>query len=136
MKKIVLFLTMLGMVSCFVDSNMTEHEKRVKEAKEYLSADVALSNKQTAGTKIDETTRVQSIVFDGQNIIYTYDVDENYITISQMRALQSEIEKELRKDFYSNKELAEVRGYLLVLEGTVIHNYIGNKTKQVLTIRI
>lgn len=136
MKKILLFLIMLGMVSCFVDSNMTEHEKRVKEAKEYLSADVALSNKQTAGTKIDETTRVQSIVFDGQNIIYTYDVDENYITISQMRALQSEIEKELRKEFYSNKELAEVRGYLLVLEGTAIYNYVGNKTKQVLTIKI
>lgn len=136
MKKILLFLAMLGMVSCFTDSNLTEHEKRVKEAKEYLSADVALSNKLNAGTKLDEFTKLESIVFDGQNIIYTYEVDESYITISLLRTVQSEMEKELRKDFYSNKEKAEVRGCLLVLEGTEIHNYIGNKTKQVLTIRI
>ena len=136
MKKIVLFLTMLCMVSCFSDGNLTEHEKRVKEAKEYLSANVALSNKQTAGTKIDEATRVQSIVFDGQNIIYTFEVDESYFTISEYRAIQSELEKEQRKEFYSNKELAEIRYYLSVLEGTVIYNYVGSKTKQVLTIRI
>ena len=133
MKKIVLFLTMLGMVSCFTDSNLTEHEKRVKEAKEYLSADVALSNKQTAGTKVNEFTKLESIVFDGQNVIYTYEVDESYYTISLLRTVQSELEKEHRKEFYSNKELAEIRYYLSILEGTAIYNYVGNKTKQVLT---
>jgi len=136
MKKIVLFLTMLGMVSCFTDSNLTEHEKRVKEAKEYLSADVALSNKQTAGTKVNEFTKLESIVFDGQNVIYTYEVDESYYTISLLRTVQSELEKEHRKEFYSNKELAEIRYYLSILEGTAIYNYVGNKTKQVLTIKI
>ena len=136
MKKIVLFLTMLGMVSCFTDSNLTEHEKRVKEAKEYLSADVALSNKQTAGTKVNEFTKLESIVFDGQNVIYTYEVDQSYYTISLLRTVQSELEKEHRKEFYSNKELAEIRYYLSILEGTAIYNYVGNKTKQVLTIKI
>jgi hypothetical protein len=135
-KKIVLFLTMLGMVSCFTDSNLTEHEKRVKEAKEYLSADVALSNKQTARTKVNEFTKLESIVFDGQNVIYTYEVDESYYTISLLRTVQSELEKEHRKEFYSNKELAEIRYYLSILEGTAIYNYVGNKTKQVLTIKI
>ncbi len=124
------------MVSCFTDSNLTEHEKRVKEAKEYLSADVALSNKQTAGTKVNEFTKLESIVFDGQNVIYTYEVDESYYTISLLRTVQSELEKEHRKEFYSNKELAEIRYYLSILEGTAIYNYVGNKTKQVLTIKI
>lgn len=136
MKKIVLFLTMLGMVSCFTDSNLTEHEKRVKEAKEYLSADVALSNKQAAGTKVDEATKLESIVFDGQNIIYTYEVNESYYTISQLRTVQGDLEKECRNEFYSNKNLAEIRYYLSILEGTAIYNYVGNKTKQVLTIKI
>lgn len=124
------------MVSCFGDGNLTEHEKQVKEAKEYLSADVALSNKQTAGMKVDEATKLQSIVFDGQNIIYTFEIDESYYTISQFRTIQDELEKKLRKEFYSNKDLAEVRYYLSILEGTAIYNYVGNKTKQVLTIRI
>lgn len=136
MKKILLFLTMLGMVSCFSDSNLTEHEKRVKEAKEYLSADVALSNKQTAGTKVDESTKLESIVFDGQNIIYTFVVDESYCTISQLRTVQSELEKENRNAFYSNKDLSEIRYYLSILEGNAIYNYVGNKTKQVITIKI
>lgn len=124
------------MVSCFGDGNLTEHEKQVKEAKEYLSADVVLSNKQAAGTKVDEATKLQSIVFDGQNIIYTFEIDESYYTISQFRTIQDEFEKEQRKEFYSNKDLAEVRYYLSILEGTAIYNYVGNKTKQVLTIRI
>lgn len=124
------------MVSCFGDGNLTEHEKQVKEAKEYLSADVVLSNKQAAGTKVDEATKLQSIVFDGQNIIYTFEIDESYYTISQFRTIQDELEKEQRKEFYSNKDLAEVRYYLSILEGTAIYNYVGNKTKQVLTIRI
>lgn len=123
------------MVSCFADSNLTEHEKRIKEAKEYLSADVALSNKQAAGTKVDEITKLESIVFDGQNIIYTYEVDESYNTISQLRSAQNELEKELRKEF-SSKDLAEIRYYLSVLEGNAIYHYVGNKTKQVITIRI
>ena len=124
------------MVSCFGDGNLTEHEKQVKEAKEYLSADVVLSNKKAAGTKVDEATKLQSIVFDGQNIIYTFEIDESYYTISQYRTIQDELEKEQRKEFYSNKDLAEVRYYLSILEGTAIYNYVGNKTKQVLTIRI
>ncbi len=124
------------MVSCFGDGNLTEHEKQVKKAKEYLSADVALSNKKAAGMKVDEATKLQSIVFDGQNIIYTFEIDESYYTISQFRTIQDELEKEQRKEFYSNKDLAEVRYYLSILEGTAIYNYVGNKTKQVLTIRI
>ena len=124
------------MVSCFGDGNLTEHEKQVKEAKEYLSADVVLSNKQTAGTKVNEATKLQSIVFDGQNIIYTFEIDESYCTISQFRTIQDELEKEQRKEFYSNKDLAKIRYYLSILEGTAIYNYVGNKTKQVLTIRI
>lgn len=136
MKKIVLFLIAFCMVSCFSDINLTEHEKRVKEAKEYLSADVALSNKQGAGTNVDEGTKLLSIVFDGQNVIYTYEIDESYFTISQLKTIQSEFEKEQRKEFYSNKELAEIRYYLSVLEGTAIYNYVGSKTKQVMTIRM
>ncbi len=145
MKKILFFalLLLFSISSCSngykekQDSTTSEKSEEVNKAKESLKFEAEISNKILAGKQIDVMTRADSVFFDGKNLVYIYEIDENYATIEQLQKYQKEtMEKSIRSALENTPQVAGVKENLMKIDGKVIYNYVGSSSKEVLTITI
>ncbi|MBR3757960.1 MAG: hypothetical protein IKK62_05970 [Bacteroidaceae bacterium] len=145
MKKMLFFalLLLFSISSCSnghtekQNSTAPEINEEVNKAKESLKFEAEISNKILAGKQIDVMTRADSVFFDGKNLVYTYEIDENYATIEQLQKYQKEtMEKSIRNALEKTPQVAGVKENLMKIDGKVIYNYVGSSSKEVLTIAI
>ena len=57
------------------------NKEEISKAKESLKYEAEIANKLLAGKQIDPMTCAVSVDFDGTNLIYTYEIDEEWQTI-------------------------------------------------------
>ena len=125
MRKIYFIIfSLIMLVSCGIGSENSAKKYLDKAAKE-----VAVP------MQVDYATTLISCEFDGQDIIYEYNVDESYALISELK----EYENIIREGIESNLEkpqTQELQEKLREVGGKMIHNYIGSETGEVMSIVI
>lgn len=132
MKKLIYLMVLLVSLSSFGCDTPAQ-----KKAKESLALEAETTNKMLAGKKADAVSTILSVDFDGKNLIYTYEIDEDYISIDQARATQKDnMEKNIRTGLENNPQFAATKENLKKIGGKVIYNYIGNSSGKILTIEI
>jgi hypothetical protein len=132
MKRIIIFLLFSSLLTggC---SNQVDKQK----ARESLNYEVMQVNEQVVGRNIDFMTRCTSCIFDGKNLIYSYEIDENYGSMDDLIRVQKEaMEAQAKAAWESNPQLAGTKQSLKTLGGSVIYNYVGSRSKKALTITV
>lgn len=131
-------MAMILTLSCSNGSNTSAITKEeIDKTKESLKLEAKVADKLLAGKEIDFMTKALSAQFDGTNMVYTYEIDEDYATIDQLRDLKKEeLKNFLKTNLDNSPEFAETKENLIKINGKVIYNYIGNTSKKVLTITI
>lgn len=69
-------------------------------------------------------------------MVYTYEIDENSISIDKLSEIKETMEKNLKNHLSENAQFAITKENLIKVGGTVIYNYVGSKSKKVMTITI
>lgn len=120
--------------SANADNSVNKEE--INKAKESLKYEAEISNKLLAGKQVDPMSRAVSIDFDGTNLIYTFEIDEEYTSIDQMRTNEEAMEKNIRNILDNTPQFIVTKENLMKINGKVIYNYVGSESKKVLTITI
>lgn len=116
--------------------NIVDNKEVIRKAKESLKFEAETTNKLLVGEKIDAMTRVVSVDFDGTNFVYTYEINEDYTTIDEMRANKETIEKNIRNNIDKTPQIEGLKENLIKIKGNFVYNYVGSKSIKVLTIII
>lgn len=146
MVKALIFLVMLVALSSCSNGSQKNQEaaktenvldkEEIKKAKESLKTEAVIGDKLLAGKQADPMTTIVSIDFDGTNFIYNYEVDEEYISIDQMRTNQETMEKNIKNNLDNAPGFIGAKENLMKINGKVVYNYVGSESKKVLTITI
>ena len=118
-------------------NSQEDSQEEINKAKESLIAEAKMVHKQLAGDHIDHATEVVSVDFDGQNIVYTYMVEESDdISIDILRTQQELIKANCKNILLDNPAFAATKENLIKVGGKIVYNYIGNKSRKIMTITI
>lgn len=132
----MIFLSIMFLMLSCSNGSLSPEKDEVFKAKESLKLEAEIANKM-AGKSVDFMTRWISCDFDGNNLIYTYEIDEDYATIDQMRSIQQEtMAKSIKNTLESTPQFAGTKANLAKIKGKVIYNYVGDTSKKVMTITI
>ena len=103
-------------------------------AKTLLEKECQQANKILAGKYVDALTLCTSCEFDGENVIYNYELDEDMVAIENVD--KSILESTILETWKTNPAVRATKQNLIILDGDVIYNYTGSKTKETFTIKI
>lgn len=128
---LLVILMTLCMVVCSC-SNAKE------EARKQIELEVQYCNQHLAGTQIDYMTKMISCSFDGTNMTYIYEIDEDYATISDLNVIgfANEMKTTLYLQWRNNSDLQEIKKALKTLKGNVKYIYVGSYSRQKITVTI
>jgi len=111
-------------------------QEKISQAKQALKIDASIAAKQLKGKKVDAMTRVISCDFDGSDVIYTYEIDEDVASIDDLRTMKETLKGNVKSVLDNTPGFAATKKNLQIIDGKVVYNYVGNKSKKVLTITI
>ena len=124
-------------ILCSCGNGQENSQEEINKAKESLIAEAKIGHKQLAGNHIDHATEVVSVDFDGQNIVYTYMVEESDdISIDILRTQQELIKANCKNILLDNPAFAATKENLIKVGGKIVYNYIGDKSRKIMTITI
>ena len=126
--KILILISALFVLTGCVSSM----EKKV--AKAALETEAHQANKILAGKYVDALTLCTSCEFDGLNVIYNYELDEDMVSLGDID--KSILENNILETWKTNPAVRAVKQNLNILDGSVIYNYTGSKTKETFTIKV
>lgn len=107
--------------SCGGDGGANEAKDNLKKAAEVVNGYAPL--------EVDYMTTLVSCEFDGKNFVYSYEIDEDYRTVSEIKeGYADEFRASLQKDWDENPELKIMKDNLNKIGGSVIYEYHGNTT--------
>ena len=106
----------------------------IQKAKDALQLEAQAANNLLRGTYIDNATKCLSCEFDGKNIIYSYEVNEDIISIEQLRIQKETMEKILHTYLKTNALVTETKKNLKKIKGKFIYHYIGDTSCSVMTL--
>jgi len=79
---------------------------------------------------VDEMTKLMSVDFDGTYFMYTYEIDEDILTVENMQALKDDLTKYLKKTWVDNPAKPSMNA----IHGKVVYVYKGSLSKDTLRI--
>lgn len=126
-KILLLFSALIVLAGCGASA-----EKQF--AKTALEAECQVANKTLAGKYIDAATLCKSCEFDGKNVIYNYELDEELAAIESID--KSILESNILETWKTNPAVRATKQNLIILDGSVVYNYTGSKSKKTLTVTI
>ena len=136
MKNIKLLMSLLMVIIMTSCINHTNTQYNNEEIREIVNEAAEKANKLMAGQKLDEMTTALSVKFDGTNFVYTYEIDENLMTIEQLRLLQDNLILSIKNGWDNDPNMIKLKTALKQIEGNAIYHYIGSKSKETHTITI
>ena len=138
MKNYLLYaLLMFCMLSCTSSNSSNKaNNEELKKAKEAVQFQVDIAEKQMVGCKINFMTRCVSIDFDGTNVVYTYEIDEDYATIDQLKNQRETLEQAIKSNIEANPQIKSMTSPLKKIGGKLVYNYVGDTSKKILTLTI
>lgn len=102
--------------------------------KEVIKIEAELTNKVLKGQKVDDATKVIEVDFDGTDFVYNYELDEEYLTIENLKILEDDMTKYQKEMWKSNPQLSNLKNNLNKINGKVVYKYTGSETKKTVTI--
>ncbi len=126
-KILLLFSALIVLAGCGASA-----EKQF--AKTSLEAECQVANKTLAGKYVDAATLCKSCEFDGKNVIYNYELDEELATIESID--KSILESNILETWKTNPAVRATKQNLIILDGSAVYNYTGSKTGKTLTVTI
>ena len=108
--------------------------EEAEKVKEVIKIEAELANKALEGQNVDEMTKVIAVDFDGTDFVYTYEIDEEYLTIEKLKILEEEMTNYQKQIWKSNPQLANLKKNLNRINGKVVYKYTGSESKKTMTI--
>lgn len=129
MKKLVLLSVVLfAACVCLQGQNPAQYN-----ARESLKNEVKYVNQNTPW-KIDYMTTMVLCELDGNDLVYNYIVDENYISIEELRSTKRASMKKNLEATWNSSGTATTRSNLKTIGGKVIYKYRGNISQKTMVI--
>lgn len=134
MKKCIFIQLMLFLCATF--GNAQSGYSDVQRAKEFLDMEAASANELLSGESVGLGMKLLSCDFDGKNFIYSYEINEDYVSIEQMRETKEERQVAIKRMLMDTDEFAPIIRNLSKINGNVIYYYIGNMSHKSMSIII
>ncbi len=126
-KILLLFSALIVLAGCGAST-----EKQF--AKTALEMECQVANQTLADKYVDAVTICKSCQFDGKNVIYNYELDEELAALESID--KSLLESRILENWKTNPAVRATKQNLLILDGSVVYNYTGSKSKKTLTVTI
>lgn len=105
-----------------------EEDPAIVETKKIIEEEVSKAAELLVGKQVDFMTKCTGITFDGRDIIYVYEVDESYISLSQ---LDMEQIKNVQLQLVDSIEMYQVlKDNLKTIGGTIKYVYVGSLSQE------
>ena len=112
----------------------------VRQIKEMVAVQIKKADKMMGGKYIDNITILDSISFDGNNVVYdnTIDEDRARMTIKDFMdaPVKDALEINLQLNWATNPSLEPIKTMIKRLGGMIYYNYIGSQTGDSFSITI
>ena len=106
-----------------------EEDPAIVETKKIIEEEVSKAAELLVGKQVDFMTKCTDITFDGRDITYVYEVDESYISLSQ---LDMEQIKNVQLQLVDSIEMYQVlKDNLKTIGGTIKYVYVGSLSQEV-----
>lgn len=125
-KILILFSALIVLAGCGAQADK-------KFAKIALTVEAQQADNLMKGRQVDYITTCISCVFDGKDLIYNYEIDEDAASLSDIDSEM--IKASLLESWKTMPQLSVTKQNLNILDGSVIYNYTGSKTKETFTIK-
>lgn len=108
-----------------------EEDPAIVETKKIIEEEVSKAAELLVGKQVDFMTKCTGITFDGRDITYVYEVDESYISLSQ---LDMEQIKNVQLQLVDSIEMYQVlKDNLKTIGGTIKYVYVGSLSQEVVS---
>jgi hypothetical protein len=108
-----------------------EEDPAIVETKKIIEEEVSKAAELLVGKQVDFMTKCTGITFDGRDITYVYEVDESYISLSQ---LDMELIKNVQLQLVDSNEMLQVlKDNLKTIGGTIKYVYVGSLSQEVVS---
>lgn len=105
-----------------------EEDLAIVETKKIIEEEVSKAAELLVGKQVDFMTKCTGITFDGRDITYVYEVDESYISLSQ---LDMEQIKNVQLQLVDSIEMYQVlKDNLKTIGGTIKYVYVGSLSQE------
>lgn len=105
-----------------------EEDPAIVETKKIIEEEVSKAAELLVGKQVDFMTKCTGITFDGRDITYVYEVDESYISLSQ---LDMEQIKNVQLQLVDSIEMYQVlKDNLKTIGGTIKYVYVGSLSQE------
>lgn len=105
-----------------------EEDPAIVETKKIIEEEVSKAAELLVGKQVDFMTKCTDITFDGRDITYVYEVDESYISLSQ---LDMEQIKNVQLQLVDSIEMYQVlKDNLKTIGGTIKYVYVGSLSQE------
>lgn len=105
-----------------------EEDPAIVETKKIIEEEVSKAAELLVGKQVDFMTKCTDITFDGRDITYVYEVDESYISLSQ---LDMEQIKNVQLQMVDSIEMYQVlKDNLKTIGGTIKYVYVGSLSQE------
>jgi hypothetical protein len=108
-----------------------EEDPAIVETKKIIEEKVSKAAELLVGKQVDFMTKCTGITFDGRDVTYVYEVDESYISLSQ---LDMEQIKNVQLQLVDSIEMFQVlKDNLKTIGGTIKYVYVGSLSQEVVS---
>jgi hypothetical protein len=108
-----------------------EEDPAIVETKKIIEEKVSKAAELLVGKQVDFMTKCTGITFDGRDVTYVYEVDESYISLSQ---LDMELIKNVQLQLVDSNEMLQVlKDNLKTIGGTIKYVYVGSLSQEVVS---
>jgi hypothetical protein len=105
-----------------------EEDPAIVETKKIIEEEVSKAAELLVGKQVDFMTKCTGITFDGRDVTYVYEVDESYISLSQ---LDMELIKNVQLQLVDSIEMYQVlKDNLKTIGGTIKYVYVGSLSQE------
>lgn len=104
-----------------------------KKAARTIQASVDIANEQIAGKRVDAITIVDSVVFNGVDLLYYDTVDERLMSMGTLNDNISVLKSKVMASWTTDESLVVMGSLLKELGGEVVYIYSGSESHEILT---
>ena len=112
------------------DFGTSKKSKKKDKASESKLEFIVEQEQAACPQEIDGGLTLQSVKDDGENIVFTYVVDESVMKIKDMKKMQKELKEAVREELYSSEVKPNIEVFVENDRGTV-YKYKGSKSGDV-----
>jgi hypothetical protein len=108
-----------------------EEDPAIVETKKIIEEKVSKAAELLVGKQVDFMTKCTGITFDGRDVTYVYEVDESYVSLSQVDMEQ--VKKVQWQIFESNETFQIFANHIKSIDGTINYVYVGSLSREVVS---